>query len=108
MKKPTIISMLALALALAAAVPLSGGCAVEDSDEEEVLEEVSSAKPGGGGGGGGGQTCDDFDSYCDAAHPCGEGYVCALDVSNCGSNFFGTYPNCGVTATCYPACQPKE
>lgn len=54
-----------------------------------------------------GPSCDDLDSYCNKSRPCPEGFTCALDTNNCGTNYFGTYPYCGATDTCYPACQPN-
>jgi hypothetical protein len=91
MRKLSLISTFALALL--------GACAVQDTND-------NAAKLGGGGGGSG-PTCDDFDTYCAEDRPCGEGFICTLDTNNCGANFFGTFPDCGVTATCYPTCQPK-
>jgi len=93
MRKLSLISTFALALL--------GGCAVQDTVEDT---NDNTAKLGGGGSG---ATCDDFDTYCGDDRPCGEGFVCSLDTDHCGSNFFGTFPDCGVTATCYPTCQPK-
>ena len=92
-------------LAVVAALALPTGCGVQDTSTHNTSDDV--ARGGGGGGGGSGPSCDDFDTYCGANRPCGEGFVCELDTSNCGSNFFGTFPDCGVTATCYPTCQPK-
>jgi len=91
MRKLSLVSTFALVLGLAA------GCAVQDTGDNAAAPDGDAV----------GLTCDDFDTYCDADRACGEGFVCALDTNHCGSNFFGTYPNCGVTATCYPTCQPK-
>lgn len=92
-------------LSFATTLALLAGCAVQDTTTEPTSNETSDSVSVLGGGGGG-LSCDDFDSYCSADRPCGDGFVCEFDASHCGSNFFGTYPNCGVTATCYPACQP--
>jgi hypothetical protein len=100
MRKLSLSSTFVLALVAALALPV--GCAVHDTDTQDTSDNTAAL-----GGGGSGPTCDDFDTYCGDDRPCGEGFVCALDTNNCGSNFFGTYPNCGVTATCYPICQPK-
>jgi len=86
-------------LGLAAALALAVGCAVEDTSVQDTNDSAAAL------GGGSGPTCDDFDTYCSDARPCGEGFVCEFG-DHCGSNFFGTYPDCGVTATCYPICVP--
>jgi hypothetical protein len=51
-----------------------------------------------------GDSCDVFDDFCDSFHPCARGQECLLDVSNCGTNFFGTVPECGITHACLPRC----
>ena len=93
------------------AVALVGGCAVQDREPVEQTsgaDELAAPAAGAARSGGSTLTCDDLDTFCDASHPCGEGFVCALDPGHCGSNFFGTFPDCGVTATCFPACQPSQ
>lgn len=65
-----------------------------DTDEAEAVELAPRD----------GRTCDDFDSFCVSSDECADGFVCRFDPDHCGSNFFGTFPNCGVTAACLPRC----
>jgi hypothetical protein len=98
MKKLSLSST--FVLTLGAALALAVGCAVQDASVPDTSDNAAAL-----GGSEAGPTCDDFDTFCGDDRPCGEGFVCAFG-DHCGSNFFGTYPNCGVTATCYPICVP--
>jgi hypothetical protein len=108
----SLISAALFALAALVALP---ACATEESDPDDSAALVSrpddlaqpqrTTDPGGSQSG---PSCDDFDTWCGTARPCDADHVCKLDTTHCGANFFGTYPNCGVTATCYPTCQPKD
>jgi hypothetical protein len=96
------------------AVGLAGGCAVQDPDgaTERAFTADQPAAPAASALGTvsahvDAMTCDDLDTFCGPSRPCGEGFVCTFVAGQCGSNFFGTFPDCGVSATCFPICQPK-
>jgi hypothetical protein len=103
MRHLSLISTLVLALTTSCVQDTNDSNDTDDNTAESSAAE-SSARPGDGGAT---LTCDDLDTYCGSDRPCGEGFVCTLDTDHCGANFFGTFPNCGVTATCLPTCQPK-
>jgi hypothetical protein len=96
---------------LVLAVGLAGGCAVQDADgaaqRTSTADELAAAPLDPASANVDAMTCDDFDTFCGPTRPCGEGFVCTFVSGHCGSNFFGTFPDCGVSATCFPICQPK-
>jgi len=94
------------------AVGLAGGCAIQDSgsavERTAPADELAASPVDTPSASVDAMTCDDLDTFCGPTRPCGEGLVCTFVAGQCGSNFFGTFPNCGVSATCFPICQPKE
>jgi hypothetical protein len=55
-----------------------------------------------------GDSCEALDDFCDWLRPCPQGQECRLDVGDCGTNFFGTFPECGITHACLPKCFAPE